>query len=380
MNNKVGIERCAGYEQETVYKSLKKAASEAGLPDLKGKTVLLKPNILSDSTPEKAIVTHPVFVAAAIRLAWEWGAGKVLVGDSPGVQGPGFKARLSGIKEAAEKNGAQWRDFTAEKTEITCPDGRAMKRFSVTAAVREADCVISLPKLKTHQLMVFTGAMKNLFGLLPSLTKSPLHVRFPSQSGFASMIVDLNLAVKPVYALMDGITAMEGPGPGSGRPRNVGLVLASSNLLALDAAACTVIGYPPEKIPINREALDRGFWLKSFDHIEYPGLKAEDLRIPDFEKVPLQKIDNQLLEFLLPRPLRRLLASRSPGPVIDQTLCVRCGKCVQICGAGAARLEPGPQGLKQAKIDYKRCIRSYCCHEICPAKAITVGSKRPSLF
>ena len=268
MNTQVAITPCSSYTVEAVYAALCLAVDAAPSLDVAGKTVLLKPNIVFDSPPEKAIVTHPVFLEAAIRLVRERGAARVLVGDSPGLQMPNFTAKLSGLGELTVRMGAEWVDFTRERADIPCPEGRAQKQFSLTAAVREADCVISLPKLKTHQLMYYTGAMKNLFGLIPSVAKSPMHVRFPSREAFAAMLVDLNIAVKPHYALMDAIVGMEGPGPGSGDPRPIGLVLASANLLAMDAAASEIIGYPPLEIPVSREALSRGLWLKSFAEIE----------------------------------------------------------------------------------------------------------------
>ena len=130
MNKKVAIEHCSAYEPETVYRALKKAAELAGTLDLSGKTVLLKPNILSDSAPEKGVTTHPVFLEAAIRLVREWGASRILVGDSPGIQTPGFSGKVCGLGDITRKNGAEWVDFTSEKTEIFCSDAKTMKKFS----------------------------------------------------------------------------------------------------------------------------------------------------------------------------------------------------------------------------------------------------------
>ncbi|MDR0598282.1 MAG: DUF362 domain-containing protein, partial [Treponema sp.] len=371
MDNRVAIARCGVYEGKQVYAALRLAVEAAPIQDISGKTVLLKPNIVFDSPPEKAIVTHPVFLEAAIGLVKDLGAARILVGDSPGLQGPNFTARLSGLGAVAERMGAEWVDFTREKYSLPCPDGKTVRQFSVTAAVRDADCIISLPKLKTHQLMYYTGAMKNLFGLIPSAAKSPMHVRYPGRDAFASMIVDLNLAAKPCYALMDAIVGMEGPGPGSGDPRPIGLVLASANLLALDIAASDIIGYPPLEIPVTREALSRGVWLSSPSEIRYPLLKAEDLRMGDFRKIPLKKSGSQLADFLLPRPFRKFRERLTPRPVIDRSVCLRCGDCARICGSKAMTLS-GEGKEKQVRIDYKVCIRCYCCHEICPVKAIAI--------
>ena len=374
MNKKTGIERCASYHPEEVYRALKRAVELAGDFNVKEKSVLLKPNIVFDSPPEKAVCTHPVFLEAAIRLVREMGARRILAGDSPGLQGPGFSAKASGLGEAARNNNAEWVDFTRDKIELPCPEGKVMKKFTISRAALEADVIISLPKLKTHQLMYYTGALKNTFGFVPSVTKSTFHVRFPSRESFAAMIVDLNLAVKPAYALMDAITGMEGPGPSAGSPRHIGLVLASSNLLALDAAASSLIGYPPGAIPVNRDALSRGLWLSDFGEIEYPGLSPFDVRIPDFVKIPLKKTGSQALEFILPGPFRKLRESRAPRPKINHSICTRCGDCSRICGSQAiTSAENGEE--RRMIIEYRRCIRCFCCHEICPQKAIDIGNR-----
>ncbi|MDR2102387.1 MAG: DUF362 domain-containing protein [Treponema sp.] len=371
INKKVGILRCGEYEPETLYGALKKAADLAGAPELRGKTVLLKPNIVMDSSPEKAVTTHPAFLEALIRLVWEGGASRILVGDSPGIQGPNFSAKASGLGEVTRKMGAEWVDFTRGKTELPCPGGKVVRQFTLAGVVQEADYLISLPKLKTHQLMFFTGALKNLFGLIPSVFKSPYHVRFPRREDFAAMIIDLNAALMADYAFMDAVVGMEGPGPGSGTPRQLGLVLASSNLLALDAAASDIIGYPPLAIPVNREGLERGLWLKDFSEIEYPGLNPAEVRLPDYEKIPLKKTNNQLLEFLLPRFFRKFRERFTPRPVINENICIRCGDCTRICGSRAMSLVSAERG-KRVLIDYRKCIRCYCCHEICPVKAIGI--------
>ncbi len=371
MNKKVSIQSCASYDVNLVYKALSEAVETAGDFDVRGKRVLLKPNILFDTAPEKALTTHPVFLEAAIKLVREKGAEKVFVGDSPGIQKPGFSGKVCGLGPVTEKMGAEWADFTKGKAEVFCPEGKVQKSFSAGEILRDVDYIISLPKLKTHQLMLFTGAMKNLFGLIPSLMKSPYHVRYPGQKDFAAMIVDLNLAVNPAYALMDAVIGMEGPGPGSGYPKHVGLVLASSNLLAIDAAACEIIGYPVHAIPVNKEALARKYWLNDFSEIDYCGVDVNSLKIADFEKIPFKKNKNVLSDVVFPWFFRKRREVKATKPIIQHEKCVRCGDCIRICGSKAMSFIQ-EKDRKEVHIDYNTCIRCYCCHEICPAKAIEI--------
>jgi uncharacterized protein (DUF362 family)/Pyruvate/2-oxoacid:ferredoxin oxidoreductase delta subunit len=372
MSAKVAIERCKAYDRDELYAALKKAALAADFPDVKGKTVLLKPNIVMDSAPAKAVTTHPVFLEAVILLAREFGASRILVGDSPGIHGPNFSGRGCGLGDVTKNCGAEWVDFTKGAMEITCPEGKVQKSFNVSKVLQDVDLIINLPKLKNHQLMYYTGAMKNLFGLVPSIKKSSFHVRYPSRESFASMIVDLNTAVKkPVYALMDAVVAMEGPGPSAGTPKQTGLILASANLLAMDIAASSIVGYPPQLIPVNREALARKIWLHDFSEIEYPLLKPQDVMVRDFIKIPFKKTGSQLLDFITPRPLKKIFAKNNPPPVIDGNKCVCCSDCVKVCASNAIKLT-NLEGVMRIVIDKDRCIRCYCCHEMCSEKAIKV--------
>ncbi|MCL2411689.1 MAG: 4Fe-4S dicluster domain-containing protein, partial [Treponema sp.] len=109
--------------------------------------------------------------------------------------------------------------------------------------------------------------------------------------------------------------------------------------------------------------------------IEYPGLSPEDARILDYVKIPFKKSGNQLLDFILPRPLRAFRDSFAPKPDINHVPCVRCGDCIRICASRAMALE-GEGKERRVVIDYRRCIRCFCCHEVCPVKAIDITKRR----
>jgi uncharacterized protein (DUF362 family)/Pyruvate/2-oxoacid:ferredoxin oxidoreductase delta subunit len=376
MKAKVSIVRCSSYDRPELDRAVAQAVELAGLPEVKGASVLLKPNILNVCTPESAISTRGEVLASFARLLKSKGASRVMAGESPGWQSQDAAARKSGIASACEAEGVEWLDFS-ESMEVECPGGKRVKRFNFASALKQADILVSLPKLKTHRLMRYTGAMKNLFGLVPGLNKSGFHLRFPLPEDFGSMLVDINLAAKPAFALMDAVVAMEGEGPAAGRPVNTGLLLASRDVLALDWIASSIIGYDPYELPYLVDAASRGAWVSGPQDIEVRGEKIEDVRPASFELVPLRSGDKFVTD-KLPAPLRRLVRNSTIArPYFDHKKCIRCGGCVNICPPKALSFVPDSRAKsgKRVAIDYEKCIRCYCCHEVCPADAISLKKR-----
>lgn len=371
MNNKVSIKKCFEYDLEKVYTAVLNSVEEAGdFPDVEGKTVLLKPNLLYPVPPEKAVTTHPAVVDAVIRFVKSRNPRRIIVGDSPGVAPMDSAGKKSGIKDIVLKHNVEWIDFT-DPTLMEYKSGIKQKQFFPAEIVTECDVIISIPKLKTHEMMYYTGAMKNLFGTIPGLNKSRFHFNYPEKEDFAAMIVDLNGALKADYAIMDAIVAMEGPGPGSGYPKKVGLILASSNLLALDITAADLIGYDPMSVPVLKIALETGLWLESAKDIEVCGEDPENVRPPGFLKVKVLK-DTGFIKKILPVSIYRMIKNiYVPRPFFSRKKCIGCGKCVEICPPDALILKG--VNKKYISIDYEKCIRCYCCHEVCPVNAIRIG-------
>lgn len=347
---------------------MNKLLDSIGLDKITGKKILLKPNILYAAQPEKAVTTHPAVLKAIIKYLQKNG-NTVFAGDSPAFQNQEAAASKAGLKQVADECGVPWQDFT-QTAAIPAPEGKLVKSFQLASILNDVDIVISLPKMKTHSLMYYTGAIKNMFGLVPGLSKSALHLRFPDRDNFAQMIVDLNLAVKPNYAIMDAIVGMEGPGPGSGKPRQVGLLLASDNVLALDMTAARIIGYKPETLPILSQALASGFWLKTGEEIDYPLEKAENLLIKDYKLIH-HLHDASMFRDYMPEWAFRLIKNLTvKRPIFNPNICKLCKECVRICPAKALSVQEN-----RIKVDYTKCIRCYCCHEICSHHAITLKKK-----
>lgn len=376
MKSVVAIVRCPSYEPALLDRALARATELAPLPEVRGASVLVKPNILNAASPEQAVTTHPEFVRAFIRLLKSRGASRVAVGDSPSWQPQEVAGRKTGIREAVESEGAVWTDFSAA-AEYECPEGRRVKRFTLARALGEADILVSLPKLKTHRLVRYTGAIKNLFGLVPALGKSAFHLRFPEIDDFGAMLVDLALAAKPAYALMDAVLAMEGHGPNNGTPKELGLVLASRDPLALDWTAAGLIGYDPTTIGYLADAASRGAWAGGAADIETVGEPPASARPASFDLVRRSATGTDIFASRLPPLIHAVVKNLSvPRPFFDRRACVRCGACVRICPPRALRIAEGAGGERHVEIDRSTCIRCYCCDEVCAANAIRLR-RRP---
>lgn len=370
----VSLQDCPSYDaQDLVDTAVASAAAEAGCSDPAGAVVLIKPNLLNASAPDRAATTHPTVLRAAIRYFKARGAAKILVGDSPGWQSMDLVGKASGLMEATLSEGAQWAQFS-ESVSVEVPGARLVKRFDLARPLVEADLIVSLPKLKTHGLMYFTGAVKNLFGAIPGLNKSAFHLRFPGRQEFAMMMADLMLAVKPGFAIMDGIVGMEGPGPNSGHPRQVGLVLASADCWSLDWVASKLIGYDPMAIPyLALAAQDERYGFNPED-IRTAGEDPDSRRLEDFELIKVLNTTDFFRRHL-PGWLHGIVKNATVArPVFLDEPCVRCGGCIRICPADALKFT---DRHKAPTVDYEACIRCYCCHEVCPEDAIAL---RKSLF
>ncbi len=369
---KVAVFPCENYDPGLLDRIITQAAEDAGFPDIVGKRVLVKPNLLKAASAEEAVTTHPEFVAAVLRFLWKRGASSIQVGDSPGHQNGKAVGRASGIFQAVAAEGADWVDFVPGEPR-PAPGARLVKSFKLASALDDCDLVVNLPKLKTHRLATYTGAIKNLFGLLPGLAKSSMHLRFSDKIQFGTMLVDLGLSITNSFHFLDGIVAMQGEGPGNGDPFPLGLVFASADPAALDWIAASTIGYDPRKIPYLADAIGRGGHSPDSPRIDTGSYVIEKRRAKGFKLLPYTAQANASLSeiphYLEPLAMR-FLAER---PIFDKERCEGCSACIRICPAEALDLSRLRDGKYQVLIDDKACITCYCCHEVCPVGAVSIG-------
>ncbi|HEX3026531.1 MAG TPA: DUF362 domain-containing protein, partial [Clostridia bacterium] len=317
----------------------------------KGSRVVVKPNLIMRRKPEEATTTHPDFVAAVIRAVKKRG-GEAVIADSPG--GPYTKSQLrsiyagTGMTQAAEREGAELNDdvgFTA----MMSKDGKVCRAFNIINPLAQADVIISVAKLKTHGQMNFSGAVKNMFGAIPGLTKPEFHYRYPNKNTFGEMLVDLCETVRPAISLIDGVIGMEGNGPTGGSPKFMGVTMASLNPYAMDLIACSVIGMPASMVPTVAASQKRGLCPDHADEIEILG---EDFNhfASDFQKPESMSLDfiHKMPGFIR-KPLTRVF---TPKPVIKKATCIGCGKCAESCPQKTISIIE-----RKAVIDYTECIK-----------------------
>lgn len=373
--DKVAIIRCPGYEERSVRRSVQDAVEAAGgfsAAVRPGSTVLLKVNLLRAAAPDEAVTTHPAVVAAVAEMVRDLGA-NAIIADSPG-SGYRYNKRTMegvylkcGMKEAAQRTGAVL-NMDMEVKSVSHPEGRLIKRLDVIRPALEADVIINLPKAKTHSYMFFTGAVKNLFGIIPGLAKPGYHAKLRDRDRFARMLVDLVALARPAINIVDAVKGMEGEGPSSGRPRAMGLIMASASAAALDFGLCKVMGRDPFAFPTVRATAERGWISQGRDGIQWIGLAPEEVEVSDF-KMPSSIFAEDGFSRLgvvqrLVRPLfRNMFTVR---PVIIKERCIGCGACQLSCPTEAVKVDS--QSI--AAINDRMCIRCYCCHEMCPERAV----------
>jgi len=227
--------------------------------EVAGKCVLLKPNLVEPSNDAPHVNTHPQFVRAVVEVLRSWDAHEILVGEGQGhCRDTDYVLEQSGLEPVLADARVEFVDLNHDDVFAA----RNAARFTrldplwLPAALRRADLVISLPKMKTHHWAGVTLSMKNLFGVMPGLCygwpKNVLHY-----AGIGQSIVDITATVKPNLALVDGIVGMEGDGPIMGTPKRMNVVVMGRNLPAVDATAARLMGFDPWRIDYLRAASGR---------------------------------------------------------------------------------------------------------------------------
>jgi uncharacterized protein (DUF362 family)/Pyruvate/2-oxoacid:ferredoxin oxidoreductase delta subunit len=357
----VGVERVAEYDRVLVKAGLIRLLEPLGGMARfvkSGERVLIKPNLLSAKPPEAAVTTHPEVLRAVIELVQQAG-GVALVGDSPGFGSARRAAERAGMLRVVEETGARFIPFTES---LPVQGAGTFHHFELARAYLEADRLINLPKLKTHEMMAMTCCVKNLFGAVVGTQKAAWHLKAGADKElFAEMLLEVYRIREPDLNIVDAIVAMEGNGPGSGDPCQVGLLLAGENAVAVDVIAAEIAQVPKKLLYLESAARRLGLAGSNRDEIECRGAGLDELGLPPLRLPQLSDVQFGLPRFLKNR-LRNQFTSR---PEVDPGRCELCGVCVRACPPQAIRIEAG-----RLRFDYQRCIRCFCCRELCPHAAL----------
>ena len=282
-NPKVAVVKATSYD-DGLQAIVKSGLASVGA-DVTGKTVLLKPNLV-EFDAGTVINTDPRLVRATVLALRDMGAASVTVGEGPGHRrDTEYVVRTSGLLDALKDVDVSFTDLNTAGVVRQALQSfyTPLGEIWLPQPITQADVVISMPKMKTHHWAGATLSMKNCFGCMPGRVygwpKNVLH-----WAGIDSSIIDVSAAVHPDLQIVDGIVAMEGNGPIQGSPKEMGVLVFGTDMVATDATAARLMGFDPERIPYLNEA---GTFLGQV-HLEEIHQVGEDPEAvaQDFEVLP----------------------------------------------------------------------------------------------
>ena len=241
----------ADYQQD-IAGVITRGVDELGIlpAELKGKRVLLKPNLVETALGAPHINTHPLVLRGAIEAFLRLGAASVMVAEGPGHRRDTLAVyEESGLAAVLTEDRIPFHDLNYISGYDLPNAGRqsSMRTLTFPALFKEVDWIVSVAKMKTHHWAGATLSMKNLFGVMPGIyygwPKNVLHA-----AGIQNSILDINATLNPHFAIVDGIVGMEGDGPILGDPKRVGVLVMGRNLPAVDATCCRIMGIDPHKV------------------------------------------------------------------------------------------------------------------------------------
>jgi len=359
------IEKIASYDYDKIRRFLESVASQTALwQRLEGKKrILLKPNMLGAYEPERAVTTHPVVLEVLIDMLREKDK-EVIVGDSPGGTTSVEQVyQKTGLKELTERKQVQLVNFS----EYGVVNRQTQHHnFGISKYIFEVDAVINVAKYKTHSLMYYTGAVKNIYGTIPGLKKSDYHKQNPELEKFSTLITELYLAVKPQIALniVDGIIGMEGEGPSAGEVRSFQVMFASLSAGALDTVAAQMMGFKKEQLKYIEKVL------------QAEGISEEEIQLEkrwrsfQFKKVKIKRVSIFIKILAYSPPVLKNIFRKLYNyyPAFNDN-CRLCKVCVESCPVQAITIK---EGASKPEIDYEKCIKCMCCHELCPYQVVYI--------
>jgi len=333
--------------RKRIRESLEKLKTN-GNPIKSGDNVAIKVNIIAPLPPEKAACTHPEIVRAVIEELKSDGANVGIYEDCYS----DTAADIAGITSIAKSLGVEFinlRDRPYREIEV---NGRVYEFYE---DILQATHLISIPKVKTHILTNYSGAIKLMYGSITKRQRVSYH-RYSEIEDFSKVLVDIFSIKLPTMVIMDGILSMDGSGPTHGNPVESGLLLISDDAVAADYYTCKMMNYNPLQIDSIRIAMERKLVKGDFKDIEFIGKMPEDIKLK-FNLIPI-----------LSGAMKKRYKKMVFGPVVfdfNESLCTGCRLCEASCPFNAISMNEYPI------VDNEKCEHCLCCAELCPNGAFT---------
>lgn len=373
MKNTVAVVECDDYSPETLNKALTEIIKLLKLESyFKNKTILLKPNALA---PTKHAFTPPEIIAELLSILKQDPSVKELyIGDSTMTKSLTSITlkRAKFLEQCDDKCSKILNFFESEriKVQLQNPVYETEEFIYLPKEVVDADLIINMPKLKTHKGYVYTGAIKNFFGLLGN--KMNVHMTHKNKIQFQKHLADIYFGVEEtnhtkmpkVLTIMDAVIAMEGKGPRAGNPKKIGLLIAGFNSAAVDIVGYSLMNGKPKDLDAINSLASRTNLPVDLKQLNIIGVKnINNYVIKDFKKPPVANLRKKEVQDKFSKIAGKIMSLYIS---IDRKKCILCEQCVKHCPAEAL-----VKRNNRIEIDREACIECFCCGESCPNDAIT---------
>lgn len=363
--------------RSSINEGVRKALDLVGgipCPIHSGIKVLIKPNLMRAEPATVGTTTNIEIIRAVGGIFQENGA-KVIVGEASGNQ-YNTEDIYSFLKIREQLRDFEVMDLDQDRIiPVEIKGAKALKKVGIAETVLKADVLVSLPVMKTHNSTLFTGGMKNMMGVLPQREKWNMHL-----SGIHQAIVDLNRKVKPHLIVMDAIVAMEGWGPSIGYPVEMNLILAGTDVVAVDTVATEIMEIDVNHVKHLVAAGNQGVGISELTRIQVKGENLDDVKRHFRKPIGLKvfeifgKTQYRIGRFLfnhfnydIRSIIKKLSLFHLPKPKLDYTFCKNEGDCVSVCPESAISMSKFPF------INYSKCTRCMLCYEKCSNHAFLIS-------
>jgi uncharacterized protein (DUF362 family) len=287
----VTLTRCSDYSRPEIAEAIEKHFNMLGGLEKfvkPGDSVLLKPNFIAPRSRRHATQTDPAVILETARLLKDFGA-RPFVADSPAWGNTYVCVKALKLEEPLKELSVPVKQLNKPRK---CRIGSKKTSVGISSVALDADVIINLPKFKSHQQLLATFAVKNMFGCVSGKRKALWHfIKGGRQDEFCELLIDIYRYLNPALTIIDAVTAMDGPGPIRGRARFLGWLIGGTDPIACETICAKLINIEPEDIPIIKTAKKLGFGCSDPDKIQISGDDFSQSVCMDFklpEMIPIR--------------------------------------------------------------------------------------------